>query len=43
MRVLRVNSIGDNGVLNTRSEFVNKCRHQNKDLIKNVKLKDSMD
>ena len=38
-----INSIGDNRVLNKRSEFVNKCRHQNQYLIKNVKLKDSMD
>ena len=38
-----INSIGDNRVLNKRSEFVNKCRHQNKYLIKNVKLKDSID
>ena len=34
-----INSIGNNRVLNKRSEFVNKCRHQNKCLIKNVKLK----
>ena len=38
-----INSIGDNRILNKRSEFVNKCRHQNKYLIKNVKLKDSID
>ena len=38
-----INSIGDNGVLKKRCEFVNRCRHQNKYLIKNVKLKDSMD
>ena len=38
-----INSIQDNRVLNKRSEFVNKCRHQNKYLIKNVKLKVSMD
>ena len=38
-----INSIGNNQVLNKRSEFVNKCRHQNKYLIKNMKLKDSMD
>ena len=25
-----INSIGDNRLLNERSEFVNKCRHQNK-------------
>ena len=36
-----INSIGDNRVLNKRSEFDNKCRHQY--LIKNVKLKDSVD
>ena len=28
-----INSIGDNRVLNKRSEFVNKCRHQNKYLL----------
>ena len=38
-----INSIADNQVLNKRSEFVNKCRHQNKYLIKIVKLKGSMD
>ena len=38
-----INSIRDNRVLNKRSEFINKCRHQNKYLIKNVNLKDSMD
>ena len=38
-----INFIGNNRVLNKRSEFINKCRHQNKYLIKNVKLKDSMD
>ena len=38
-----INSIGDNRVLNKRSEFVNKCRHQNKYLIKNVNQKDTID
>ena len=38
-----INSVGDNRVLNKKSEFFNKCRHQYKYLIKNVKLKDSMD
>ena len=38
-----INSIGDNRVLNKRSEFISKYRHQNKYLIKNVKLEDSMD
>ena len=42
-KIFIINSIGDDRVLNKRSEFVNKCRHQNKYLIKNVKLKDSMD
>ena len=37
-----INSIEDNLLLNKRSEFVNKCRNQNKYLIKNVRLKDSM-
>ena len=41
-KILIINSIGDNRVLNKRSEFVKKCRHQNKYLIKHVKLKDSM-
>ena len=34
-----INCIGDNRLLNKTSEFVNKCRHQNNCLIKNVKLK----
>ena len=38
-----INSIEDNLLLNERSEFVNKCRNQNTYLIKNVRLKDSMD
>ena len=38
-----INSIGDYRVLNKRNEFVNKCRDQTKYLIKNVKLKDSID
>ena len=42
-RFFIINSIEDNRLLNKRSEFVNKCRHQNKYLIKYVKLKDSMD
>ena len=37
-----IKSIGDNRVLNKRSEFVNKYRNQNNYLIKNMKLKDSM-
>ena len=34
-----INSIGDNRVLNKRSEFVNKYRHQNRYLIKNANAK----
>ena len=35
--------IGNNRVLNKRSESVNKCRHQNKCFVKNVKLEGSME
>ena len=35
------NSFGDNKCLNKKTEFINKSRHQNKLLLKNVK--DSMD
>ena len=37
------NPIGDERLLNKKSEFVSKCRKQNKSLIKSVLLKDSMD
>ena len=37
------NPIGDERLLNKKSEFVSKCRKQNKFLIKSVLLKDSMD
>ena len=37
------NSIGDERLLNKKSEFVNKCRHQDKLLLKKLSLKDSMD
>ena len=37
------NSIADERLLNKKSEFVSKCRHQNKLLTKRVSLKDSMD
>lgn len=37
------NYLGDERLLNKKSEFVSKCRHQNKLLIKSVSLKDSMD
>ena len=37
------NPIGDERLLNKKSEFVSKCRKQNKLLIKSVLLKDSMD
>ena len=36
-----LNGLGDERCLNKKSEFINKCRHQNKLLLKNVK--DSMD
>ena len=35
------NALGDEKCLNKKTEFINKCRHQNKLLLKNVK--DSMD
>ena len=35
------NALGDDKCLNEKTEFINKCRHQNKLLLKNVK--DSMD
>ena len=38
-----VNSIGDNRVLTKRSEVFDTCRLQHKYMIKNSKLKDSMD
>ena len=37
------NSIADERLSNKKSEFVSKCRHQNKLLTKRVSLKDSMD
>ena len=37
------NSIGDKKFFNKKAEFVSKCRHENKLLIKNVSLKDSID
>ena len=36
-----LNALGDERCLNKKSEFINKCRHQNKLLLKSVK--DSMD
>ena len=36
-----LNALRDERYLNKKSEFINKCRHQNKLLPKNVK--DSMD
>ena len=36
-----LNALGDDKCLNKETEFINKCRHQNKLLLKNVK--DSMD
>ena len=40
-KLLLINHLDDNNLLNKRNEFVSKCRHQNKFLLKNVK--DSMD
>ena len=37
------NSIRDERLLNKKSEFVNKCCHQDKLLLKKLSLKDSMD
>ena len=37
------NFVGDERLLNKKSEFVSKCRHQNKLSIKSVSLKVSMD
>ena len=36
-----LNALGDERCLKKKSEFIKKCRHQNKLLLKNVK--DSMD
>ena len=36
-----LNALGKDKCLNKKTEFINKCRHQNKLLLKNVK--DSMD
>ena len=38
-----LNDLGDNKLLNKKSEFVNKCCHQNKLLLSSVLCKDSMD
>ena len=32
-----LNALGDERCLNKRTEFISKCRHQNKLLLKNVK------
>ena len=40
-KLLILNALGDDKCLNKKTEFINKCRHQNKLLLKNVK--DSMD
>ena len=37
-----INASGYNYVLNKRPEFVDKCRHQNNYLIKNGRLRDSV-
>ena len=38
-----LNNLGDNKLLNKKSEFVNKCRHQKKLLLSSVLCEDSMD
>ena len=38
-----IKSLDNQNLLNKRSELVNKCRHQNKLLLNNVKRNDSMD
>ena len=38
-----LNDLGDSKLLNKKSEFVNKCCHQNKLLLSSVLCKDSMD
>ena len=40
-KLFNLNDLGDDKFLNKKPEFINKCRHQNKLLSKNVK--DSMD
>ena len=36
-KLLILNTLGDDNCLNKKTEFINKCRHQNKLLLKNVK------
>ena len=38
-----LNNLGDNNLLNKKSEFINKCRHQRKLLLSSVLCEDSMD
>ena len=38
-----LNDLGDNKLLNKKSEFANKCRYQNKLLLSSVLCKDSTD
>ena len=38
-----LNNLGDNKLLNKKSEFVNKCHHQKKLLLSSVLCEDSMD
>ena len=40
-KLLILNALGDDKCLNKKTEFINKCRHQNKLLLQNVK--DSID
>ena len=43
MQTLCINNfIGDEGLLNKKSEFVSKCKHKNKLMIQSASLKDSM-
>ena len=38
-----LNNLGDNKLLNKKSEFVNKCHHQKKLLLSSILCEDSMD
>jgi hypothetical protein len=42
-KLLIINSLNDKNMLNKRSEFITKCRHLNKFVLKNMKRSDTMD
>ena len=42
-KALHHSIFGDKNLFNKKSELVNKCRHQNKLLLSNVKTNDTMD